>query len=76
MDTFAKLRAIIVDVLEISEEIVTLESTPKDLDADSIDMLDVVGEAEQVFNVEIPDEALEKFVTIGDFVKYIEGDSK
>ena len=72
MDTFEKLRALIVDVLGISPEEITLESTPKDLDADSIDMLDVVGEAEQTFQVEIPDEALEGFVTVGDFVAYID----
>ena len=72
MDTFEKLRAIIADVLSINPKEITPESTPKDLDADSIDMLDVVGEAEQTFQVEITDEALESFDTIGDFAAYIE----
>ena len=72
MDTFEKLRALIVDVLGISPDMVALDSTPNDLDANSIDMLDVVGEAEQVFQVEIPDEVLEEFETVGDFVTYID----
>ena len=72
MDTFEKLRALIVDVLGVSPDEVMKDSTPKDLDADSIDMLDVVGEAEQTFQVEISDEALEGFETVGDFAAYID----
>ncbi|MDR1410017.1 MAG: acyl carrier protein [Oscillospiraceae bacterium] len=72
MDTFDKLRTLIAEVLGIAPEIILPESTPKDLDADSIDMLDVVGEAEQTFQVEITDEALEEFETIADFVAYLD----
>ncbi|MDR3344772.1 MAG: acyl carrier protein [Oscillospiraceae bacterium] len=72
MDTFDKLCALISEVLGIAPEAISLDITPKDLDADSIDMLDVVGEAEQVFQVEITDEALEGFETIGDFVAYLD----
>jgi len=72
MDTFEKLRALIADVLGIEPGVISPESTPEELDADSIDMLDVVGEAEQCFHVEIPDEALEGFKTVGDFVAYID----
>ncbi|MDR0883147.1 MAG: acyl carrier protein [Oscillospiraceae bacterium] len=78
METFEKLQLIIADVLGIRADaisIITPESTPRDLEANSIDMIDIVGEAEQTFQVEVPDEALEAFETVGDMVAYLDAHS-
>ncbi len=53
---------------DISAETVLLE----DLDADSLDLIDLAMSLEDSFEVEVPDEELEKFKTVGDIVKYIE----
>ena len=59
---FEKLRDIIVEVLNVDENEVTMESTfIDDLGADSLD----------VFDIEIPNEEAEKIVTVGDAVEQI-----
>ena len=70
---FEKLREIISEQLEISEELITMESNIRDdFDADSLDFVDIVMSIEDEFNVEVPDEALENVRTVEDVVKYIE----
>lgn len=70
---FNRIRNIISEEFEIDEEEITLESSfLNDLDFDELDMYDLVMSCEDVFEKEIPDEALEKIVTVGDFVKFIE----
>ena len=44
----------------------------EDLDADSLDLIDLAMSLEDCFEVEVPDEELENFKTVGDIVKYIE----
>jgi acyl carrier protein len=70
---FEKLRAIICQQLEIPEEQVTMESNfMEDLDADSLDLVDLVMSIEDEFGVEVPDSAVDDIKTIGDAVKFIE----
>lgn len=57
-----------IDENDISSETVLLE----DLDADSLDLIDLAMSLEDEFEVEVPDEELENFKTVGDIVKYIE----
>ena len=45
----------------------------KDLDIDSLTMVEVVVACEEKFGVRIPDEALEQLTTVGDAVNYITG---
>ncbi|MBQ5995717.1 MAG: acyl carrier protein [Clostridia bacterium] len=70
---FEKVREIICDQFELDEDDVTLETVIReDLDADSLDLIDLVMTLEDEFSVEVPDEALENIVTVEDIVKYIE----
>lgn len=69
---FEKLRAIICDQLELEEDDVTPDSSFYDLGADEIDMVDIAMSIEDDFSVEITEETLESFETVGDAVKFLE----
>ena len=70
---FEKVRAILCDQLDVEEANVTTESVlTDDLGADSIDLVDLIMSLESEFDIEIPDEDVEKVKTVGDVVKYIE----
>jgi len=70
---FEKVKEIIVDGLGVSEdEVVESASFKEDLKADSLDLFELVMTIEEEFDVEIPSEDLEKLVTVGDVLKYIE----
>ena len=70
---FERVREIIVEQLSADPDAVTLEARFKeDLDADSLDLFEMVMAAEEECGIEIPSEDLEGIVTVGDFVKYLE----
>ena len=70
---FEKVRAIIVEQLDVDEEKVTLTANIQDdLGADSLDIVDLVMSFEEEFDTEIPDEQVENIKTVGDIVKFIE----
>ena len=56
-----------------AEKVVPEASFDKDLDIDSLTMVEVVVACEEKFGVRIPDEALEQLTTVGDAVTYISG---
>ena len=67
-----KMKEIIADQLGVSEDEVTLEASFKeDLDADSLDLFELVMALEEEFDIEIPDADAEKVVTVSDVVEYI-----
>ena len=69
---FEKLRDIIVEVLNVDETGVTMESTfIDDLGADSLDVFQIIMGIEEEFDIEIPNEEAEKIVTVGDAVEQI-----
>ena len=69
---FEKLRDIIVEVLNVDENEVTMESTfIDDLGADSLDVFQIIMGLEEEFDIEIPNEEAEKIVTVGDAVEQI-----
>jgi acyl carrier protein len=71
--TFEKIREIIVEQLGVDEAAVTLEtSLMKDLEADSLDAVEIIMAIEDEFEIEVPDEEAEKFQNVGDIVKYVE----
>ncbi len=72
-DVFARVKDIIVERLGVDEDAVTMEADfREDLDADSLDVVELVMELEDEFDMEISDEDAEKIATVGDAVKYIE----
>jgi acyl carrier protein len=73
MDTFEKVKGIIVERLSVDEKEVKEEASfIDDLGADSLDTVELVMALEEEFGLEIPDEEAEKITTVGDAVKYIE----
>lgn len=73
---FEKIRAIIAEQLNVGEAQILLEThLMKDLEADSLDAVEIIMAIEDEFDIEIPDEEAEKFQSIGDIVKYVEGKS-
>jgi acyl carrier protein len=72
-DTFDRVKKIIVDRLSVEEADIKMEASFKDdLGADSLDIVELVMELEDEFELEISDEDAEKIGTVGDVVKYIE----
>lgn len=71
-EIFDKISAILQDHFQLEASQVTKElNFKKDLDADSIDIVEFVLELEDAFNAEIPDEDAESIQTVGDAVSYI-----
>ncbi|ODS29749.1 MAG: acyl carrier protein [Candidatus Scalindua rubra] len=67
-----RLKNIIIKQLSVGKRPVTLESSfVIDLGADSLDIVELVMELEDEFNISIPDEDAQKMQTVGDAVKYI-----
>ena len=71
---FEKIRSIISEQLSIDDvDTITLDtSLTEDLEADSLDSVEVIMALEDEFGIEIPDEEAEHFKTIGDICKFIE----
>lgn len=67
-----KLKEIIIKQFQEDEKPITLETSfVNDLGADSLDLVELVMELEDTFDVKIPDDDAEKIQTVGDAVKYI-----
>ena len=70
---FEELRAIVAENLGVEESELTMETSfREDLEADSLDLFEVVMAVEEKYDVEIPSEELENLNTIADVIKYIE----
>ncbi|MGM0396087.1 MAG: acyl carrier protein [Bacillota bacterium] len=70
---FDKVKKIIAEQLDLEMERVTMEaSLMKDLEADSLDAVEIMMALEDEFDIEVPDEDAEGFKNIGDIVKYVE----
>ena len=69
---FEKLKEIIIDVLNVGEEDIKMETTfVDDLGADSLDIFQIIMGIEEAFDIEIANEDAEKIVTVGDAVEQI-----
>lgn len=69
---FEKMKELIVEQLGVAESLVTMEASFKDdLEADSLDLFELVMGLEDEYNIEIPTDDLEKIVTVGDFIEYM-----
>jgi acyl carrier protein len=66
---FDKIKEIIVEQLGVEPDIVTMEASfIDDLDADSLDIVELIMALEEEFDMEIPDEEAEKISTVGDVI--------
>ena len=70
---FEKLRDIICEELQLDAETVTMESNlMDDFDADSLDLVEIVMSIEDEYGIEVPEDAVDEFKTVGDVVRFIE----
>lgn len=71
--TLDKIKEIIAEQLSVEEDAVKLEThLMKDLEADSLDAVEIIMAIEDEFGIEVPDEDAEKFQTVNDIVNYVE----
>ena len=71
-EIFEKVKTVIVEHLGIDEASVRMDSSfLDDLGADSLDIVEFIMALEEEFGIEIPDEDVEKIVTVKDVVEYI-----
>lgn len=69
---FEKLQKVISEVLNVEAEDITLNTTfVDDLGADSLDIFQIIMGIEEEFDIEIPTEAAEKIVSVGDALEQI-----
>jgi acyl carrier protein len=72
-DTFGEIKAIIVDLLGADEGKITMEASfREDLEADSLDLVELIMAFEDKFGAEISDEDAQKITTVGEAVRYID----
>ena len=72
-ETADRVKKIVVEHLGVEAEKVTENASfIDDLGADSLDTVELVMAFEEEFGIEIPDDAAESIVTVGDAVKFIE----
>ena len=71
---FEKVKEIIVDSLSCDEDKVTLEANLKeDLEADSLDAVELIMAVEEEFDVEIPDEKAAEMKTVNNLLPRVTG---
>jgi acyl carrier protein len=71
-DALERVRAILVEQLGVDEEQVTEEASFQgDLDADSLDLVELIMELEDQFGLKISDEDAQKIGTVGQAVDYV-----
>ena len=69
----ARVKKIVAEQLGVNEADIKIESSfIDDLGADSLDTVELIMALEEEFGIEIPDDAAESIVTVGDSVKYID----
>jgi len=72
-DTFEEVKAIIIDLLGVDEGKITPEARfREDLEADSLDLVELIMAFEDKFGGEISDEDAQTITTVGEAVTYIE----
>ncbi|CFY05312.1 Acyl carrier protein (ACP) [Syntrophomonas zehnderi OL-4] len=66
---FEIVRKILAEQLSRDESEITMESTFEELEADSIDIVEMIMALEDIYNLEFPEDDLEDYSNLGDLVK-------
>ena len=71
-DTYSDVKDVIVELLNVDADKVTMDARfREDLEADSLDLVELIMAFEEEFTAEIPDEDAQKITTVGGAVSYI-----
>jgi acyl carrier protein len=74
--TYEKVKAIIIDKLDVPAEKVTMDARfREELEADSLDLVELIMEFEDQFGGEISDADAQKITTVGEAVTYLDSHS-
>lgn len=74
---FEKVKTMLADHLNVDSNSITMESNiVADLHADSLDVVELLMDLEDEFNVSVPDDIANSLVTVGAIVEYIESQAK
>lgn len=69
---FEKVKAMLVDALQLNPDDITLKSElTGDLGINSLELADLIYTCEEKFDIEIKDDDIHKFITVGDVVDYL-----
>ena len=72
MSTEETIKDIVVKIIHCDREVLTPESTFKELEADSLDLVQILVALEDTFSIEIPEDDAQQLKTFGDFVAYVD----
>ena len=76
-DTYNELKTIIKELLNVEEDKITMEARfREELEADSLDLVELIMAFEDKFGAEISDEDAQKITSVGEAVKYIDANRK
>ena len=71
--TFDTVRDLVVEQLGVDADMVQMDTNlMKDLEADSLDAVEIILVVEEAYGLDIPDEDAEKFETVKDLVEYVD----
>ena len=72
-----KVKAILSEQFDVEEDSITPDTNlSEDLEADALDVVDLLMSIEDEFEIEVPDEEIENIKTVDQLVKYIEANMK
>jgi acyl carrier protein len=72
VDIFAKIKELVLTRFSLEDEDISLDTTFDSLGADSLDIVDLIAEIEEEFDIaEIPEEEIKKMNSVGDMVEYL-----
>jgi acyl carrier protein len=72
MSVEEQIKEIVAKIVHVDKNLMARDSTFKDMNADSLDIVQALVAVEEAFDIEIPDEEAQKFQNFGDFVAYVE----
>ncbi|MBS5594403.1 MAG: acyl carrier protein [Clostridiales bacterium] len=72
MSTFDQVKEIVANQLSIPAEKITAETTFEQVEADSLDVVEVIMSIESTFNIDLPDGDVEQFKNVGDLSNYVD----
>ena len=72
MDTMKKIKEIISRQTDIDEDNLTKDTTMEEITSDSLDIVEMLMDIEETFDVDISDEDAKKLTTIGELCNYID----